>query len=109
MIQIIGHNEIVINLCKTLKSNHLAFKVYSNLDIPEIGQEYSKLDSLKELKDELLKVKDKTLIISAGAPWIFTDDFLEAFEPNGIFNIHGTALPTDRGGTVVSWLIMNRK
>ena len=109
MIQIIGHNEIVINLSKTLKSKHIPFKIFSNKEVAEIGSEYLKLSSLEELQHELMKEKGNSLIISAGAPWIFTDSFLSTFEPQGIFNIHGTPLPHDRGGTIVSWLILNKK
>jgi len=104
MIQIIGHNEIVINLSRTLKSKNIPFRVFSNKDLTEIGSEYLKLNTLEELKNELIKEKGNTLIISAGAPWIFTPAFLQTFEPQGIFNIHGTPLPHDRGGTIVSWL-----
>ncbi len=108
MIQIIGHNEIVLNLCKTLRANKIPFKVFSNKNVLEIGEEYTQLETLEELKTELKKNID-SLIISAGAPWIFTTAFLETFEPTGIFNIHGTPLPHDRGGTIVSWLILNQK
>lgn len=109
MIQIIGHNEIVLNLCKTLQSKNIAFKVYSNKDIPELGNNYSRLETLDELKLALQHQGDNSLILSAGAPWIFTTEFLQSFEPTGIFNIHGTPLPQDRGGTIVSWLILNKK
>jgi methionyl-tRNA formyltransferase len=109
MIQIIGHNEIVLNLSRTLKSKNIAFKIFSNKTIDDIGDEYNKVETLFELQVELHKEKSKSLIISAGAPWIFTPPFLESFEPIGIFNIHGTPLPLDRGGTIVSWLILNKK
>lgn len=109
MIQIIGHNEIVINLSKTLKSKNIAFKVFSNNDVAEIGDEYTKVETLVDLASELHKETGNSIIISAGAPWIFTPTFLESFEPTGIFNIHGTPLPHDRGGTIVSWLILNKK
>lgn len=109
MIKIIGHNEIVINLSRTLKSKNIAFRVFSNKNVEEIGEEYTKVDTLVELESELHKEKSSSLIISAGAPWIFTSAFLAPFEPQGIFNIHGTPLPYDRGGTIVSWLILNKK
>jgi methionyl-tRNA formyltransferase len=109
MIQIIGHNNIVLNLSKTLKSRKIAFRVLSNKDIPELGKDYTKVATLADLEFELKKETGKTLIVSAGAPWIFTQKFLSAFEPEGIFNIHGTPLPHDRGGTIVSWLILNKK
>jgi methionyl-tRNA formyltransferase len=109
MIQLIGHNEIVVNLSKTLRENDIPFKVYSNKDMPEIGVEYANVPTLVDLKDKLLQYANTTLILSAGAPWIFHTEFLASFDPIGIFNIHGTPLPHDRGGTIVSWLILNKK
>jgi methionyl-tRNA formyltransferase len=109
MIQIIGHNEIVFNLSKTLKAYDIPFRILSNKIIAKPIDEYFKVQTLQELQVELKKVGAPTLIISAGAPWIFNDDFLQEFEPTGIFNIHGTPLPQDRGGTIVSWLILNKK
>lgn len=109
MIHIIGHNEIVLNLSRTLSGKQIPFRVYSNKEIPELGDVYVKLNTLDELKQALPSSGDASLIISAGAPWIFTTEFLTAFEPKGIFNIHGTPLPHDRGGTIVSWLILNKK
>lgn len=109
MIQLIGHNEIVINLSKTLRSNAIPFKVYSNKELNVIGDEYTKVDSIVELKHQLTQYRTTSLILSAGAPWIFNADFLSSFDPIGVFNIHGTPLPHDRGGTIVSWLILNKK
>ncbi len=109
MIHIIGHNEIVLNLSQTLIGKQIPFKVYSNKDIPELGEHYCKLNTLDELQQALPAAGEHELIISAGAPWIFTNEFLARFEPTGIFNIHGTPLPMDRGGTIVSWLILNKK
>lgn len=109
MIQIIGHNEIVFNLSKTLKACNIPFRVLSNKLFTEPIDEYLKVQTLQELQSKLKNVDTPTLIISAGAPWIFNEDFLKTFEPIGIFNIHGTPLPQDRGGTIVSWLILNKK
>jgi methionyl-tRNA formyltransferase len=108
-IHLLGHNDIIINLSKTLISENIAFMVYSNQPITSLNSNFTQVDDLLSLKQILLKDISNSLFISAGAPWIMDKEFLEAFEPNGIFNIHGTALPTDRGGTVISWLIMNRK
>ena len=109
MIHLLGHNEIIINSAKLLASRNIQFTVYSNLKVCDLTENYIQVNSVNELKDLLLSDPNNRLIISAGAPWIFSDEFLESFEPDGIFNVHGTALPTDRGGTVVSWLIMNKK
>jgi methionyl-tRNA formyltransferase len=109
MIHLLGHNQIVINLAKTLFERKIPFKVYSKIETNIAGNNFVKVNETIELKKLLQSDTNKRLIISAGAPWILNDDFLNAFEPEGVLNIHGTALPTDRGGTVVSWLILNKK
>ena len=108
MIHILGHNEIVTNLGEFLKSKEINFRVYSNINIPNLGSNFSLVNNVAYLKELLLKDVKNDLILSAGAPWILNDEFLRSFEPNGIFNIHGTLLPINRGGTVVSWFILNR-
>ena len=109
MIQIIGHNEIVIELARHLKSIEVDFKVYSNVSLTELKEDFVLIDSKSDLKKRLLRDLKNSIILSAGAPWIFDNDFLNSFEPVGIFNIHGTMLPLDRGGTVISWNILNKK
>lgn len=109
MIHLLGNNQIVINLANTLFERQILFKVYSKFETNIAGNTFIKVDNTIELKKLILADTNKRLIISAGAPWILNDDFLNSFEPDGVLNIHGTALPTDRGGTVVSWLILNKK
>lgn len=109
MVHLLGHNQIVINLAKTLFERQIPFKVYSVIDTEIAGNNFVKVNDTNELKELLQADNSKRLIISAGAPWVLNSDFLNSFEPEGVLNIHGTALPTDRGGTVVSWLILNKK
>ena len=109
MIHLLGHNQIVINLANTLYIRQIPFKVYSNIETNIAGNNFIKVDDAIELKNLLQTDTNKRLIVSAGAPWIFTPAFLESFDPIGIFNIHGTPLPHDRGGTIVSWMILNKK
>jgi methionyl-tRNA formyltransferase len=109
MIHLLGHNQIVINLANTLYKRQIPFKVYSTIETEISGNNFIKVDNTVELKKLILADINKRLIISAGAPWIFNDEFLSAFDPIGIFNIHGTPLPQDKGGTIVSWLILNKK
>jgi methionyl-tRNA formyltransferase len=109
MIHILGHNEIVVNLGEYLKLKKINFRVYSNINVPKLGSNFLLINNLSNLKDHLLENVKNDLILSAGSPWILNEKFLKQFEPNGIFNIHGTMLPNDRGGTIVSWLILNRK
>jgi methionyl-tRNA formyltransferase len=109
MIHLLGHNQIVINLSNRLFEKQIPFKVYSTIETDIAGNNFIKVDNTIELKNLLQSDTNKRLIISAGAPWILNDDFLSSFEPEGVLNIHGTALPIDRGGTVVSWFILNKK
>ena len=109
MIHLIGNNQIVINLANTLFERKIPFKVYSTIETKISGNNFIKVDNIVELKKRILADTTKRLIISAGAPWIFSEEFLSAFDPIGIFNIHGTPLPQDKGGTIVSWLILNKK
>jgi methionyl-tRNA formyltransferase len=108
MIHILGHNEIVIKLAEFLKTKDINFRVYSNINISNLGSNFILVDNAASLKNLLLKEVKNALILSAGAPWILNEEFLNVFEPNGILNIHGTMLPTGRGGTIASWLILNR-
>jgi methionyl-tRNA formyltransferase len=109
MIHLLGHNQIVVNLSNTLFEREIPFKVYSKIETEIAGNNFIKVDNTTELKKLLKSDINKRLIISAGAPWILDQDFLNSFEPEGVLNIHGTALPIDRGGTVVSWFILNKK
>lgn len=109
LIHILGHNEIILKLTQTLISKNIPFRVYSNQEIEGLNSNFIMVNDLLSLKELLTSDMSNSLYISAGAPWIMDKSFLESFEPHGIFNIHGTALPSDRGGTIVSWLIMNKK
>ena len=109
MIHLIGNNNIIINLALFLRSKKIKFKAYSSVDVPELKSDFQLVANTDLLKEFILEDKSKILILSAGAPWIFNNEFLESFEPTGIFNIHGSLLPNDRGGTLMSWLIFNKK
>lgn len=56
--------------------------------------------------DAALSDMDTTLAISVGAPWFFDKDFISDRLQNRILNLHGTRLPTDRGGAIFSWAIL---
>jgi len=47
----------------------------------------------------------RPLCFSIGAPWIFKASFLQQLG-HDIYNLHGTHLPKNRGGTLFSWLIL---
>lgn len=109
MIQLIGHNAIVAGIAHALIKEELLFQIFSNKALEGLEQYTQLVSNVEQLKIALLHAGETPLRLSAGAPWLFKPDWLEAFEPNGIFNIHGTALPQDRGGTIASWLILNQK
>ena len=110
MVILLGFNDIVVLVVSKLIEHDIPYVIYSDKDIVnEKNYNYHKVDSLQILQERIVPLKDKSLIVSIGAPWIFKDHFLSLFEPQGIFNVHGSGLPMDKGGTIVSWLILNRK
>ncbi|MCK9631758.1 MAG: hypothetical protein M0R30_08940 [Methanoregula sp.] len=110
MIQLIGNKSIIVGIANGLRKQKCEFHVYGNNCPIDFDKDiFTEVNSANELKKALLSDCKSGFRLSAAAPWIFDDAFLQAFEPYGIFNIHGTSLPQDRGGTIVSWQIMNRK
>lgn len=110
MIQLIGNNSIIVGIANNLHKNNCNFSVFGNECPKNLNTDFfTEVHSVAHLKKILLSECDLCFRLSSGAPWIFNAPFLKAFEPNGIFNIHGTSLPQDRGGTIFSWQIMNRK
>ena len=53
------------------------------------------------------KEMSETIALSLGAAWIFKPQDLEDIFCNNLFNLHGTRLPTYRGGGGFSWQILN--
>lgn len=54
---------------------------------------------------EIKVLGKRPLCFSVGAPWIFKASFLEKLG-HDIYNLHGTHLPKNRGGTLFSWQIL---
>jgi len=108
MIILLGQNSILLALIERLTGEGVVCRMYGK-DTSINTPGYTAVQTVNELFVELENFKGKALFISGGAPWLFKSDFLKAFEPDGIFNLHGTPLPQDRGGTIVSWLILNKK
>ena len=77
MIHILGHNEIVIKLAEFLKTKEINFRVYSNINISNLGSNFILVDNATSLKSLLLKEAKNALILSAGAPWILNTDIHE--------------------------------
>jgi methionyl-tRNA formyltransferase len=47
-----------------------------------------------------------SFVISLGAAWIFSEKIIHDVFAGRLFNLHGTALPKNRGGGTFSWQIM---
>lgn len=110
MVILLGFNDIVVLVVSKLIQLDIPYVIYSDKEIVnDKNFNYHKVDSLQVLQERIVPLKDHSLIVSVGAPWIFKDHFLSIFEPQGIFNVHGSGLPLDKGGTIVSWLILNKK
>ena len=62
-------------------------------------------DKFKKLINKSCKIEN-TLFISLGARYIFKKNTIEKFFLNNLINFHGTRLPLDSGGGVLSWKIM---
>lgn len=108
MIILLGQNSILQSLMERFHEEGIDCLLFGNdPELKLLG--YSSLQSVNDLLKELLPYKGQSLILSGGAPWLLKADFLQQFEPQGILNLHGTPLPQDRGGTIVSWLILNQK
>lgn len=108
MIILLGQNSILQSLIGRFGKDGIDCLMFGN-DSQLNFNGYVSIQSSDELLKELLPYKSRALIISGGAPWLLKADFLNQFEPHGILNLHGTPLPQDRGGTIVSWLILNQK
>jgi methionyl-tRNA formyltransferase len=48
----------------------------------------------------------ETLVISVGARWIIKEDVRQGLLGGKVLNVHGTRLPSDRGGGGLTWRIM---
>ena len=110
MIQLIGHNSIIAGVANKLQHAQKEVRVYG-LSKP-VGLDeaiFTQVRDVFELEVALGKSKTPVFRLSAGAPWLFPKAFLDKLSDSGspMFNIHGTDLPLNRGGTVVSWLILN--
>jgi len=75
----IGHSNLVSEIAKA----------FPNAFICDDKDSFAKLNITKD-----------DICISVGASWILTK---EQIEGKNIYNLHGTRLPRDRGGTIFSW------
>ena len=67
---------------------------------------YKKID--KKFKDFIKKKVNvnETLFISIGCRWIFSEETINNVFNNNLVNFHGTRLPYDQGGGIISWQIL---
>ncbi len=98
------------------KKNNLDFffitspRLKSQIDIKKLLSFKCKYLITKKLTlKELKKLYNSgTIAISAGAPFIFSEEVINLFNGN-IFNLHNAPLPAVRGGASISWMILEGK
>ena len=115
-ILFLGYNAIVDSVAKKLLEIGFQLRILTDA-------KQSKLITNSTLKDQTIKCNDENKLldeleknyslgygigISVGCPWILNENHLASMKFN-IFNLHGTQLPRDRGGTIFSWFILTGK
>ncbi len=111
---LLGYNNIVATLIERMALPANSIEVVSSdgqlkgKSVPGSART-TQLDD-QQLTDYLLelKVRTKDLVISIGCPWILKEEHIHALGAR-VLNLHGTHLPTYRGGTIYSWYILARK
>lgn len=99
-----------LKVFKSLKGKldiNCIFLAKKNLDkkiIKEIPEKYILINSLKD-QIILKKIKNEkiNLIISAGFPYIFGEEFFNKKKKIDILNLHGGPVPRFRGGSPLVW------
>jgi methionyl-tRNA formyltransferase len=97
--------------CTIIANNAQARKVLSNSTLfadaaKSAGITFVVVNTLSALQSsQAFAHSIDPLCISVGAPWFFTKEFLQSFGRR-IYNLHGTRLPKERGGTLFSWQIL---
>lgn len=87
-IEITIHGEVK----QFLELNRLPHLVVDDIDAPAV--------------EDFLANSDGFLYLSFGAAWIFKNNTIEHLFKNRLLNVHGTGLPTNRGGGGFSWQIL---
>ena len=104
------HAECVYNWCSKNKIDFL-FITSSRLKNQKELKNILSGNAKKILKDKLdltfleKIVDNKTIAISAGSPYIFTQNIINLFN-HKIYNLHDAPLPEFRGGASISWMIL---
>ena len=112
-ILFLGYNTIVDSVANQLLEIGFQLKILTDakqsakITDSIINEKTIICNDENELLDELKKNYSLSykIGISVGCPWILNKNHLSSMKFN-IYNLHGTQLPRDRGGTIFSWLIL---
>lgn len=83
------HADEILSDSKTLRSNLLINKIQF-LEIEDLGS--------PKVINFLKSCDDNWLYLSISAAWIFKEQDIQSTFKNQLLNVHGTRLPTNRGG-----------
>ena len=106
---VLGLNDIVEELISAIEIESLVFT-----DSLQSAKSNSGIETVVASKDNLderiseVSISESDLVISVGCPWILNKETLQKLG-NRVLNLHGTHLPTYRGGTIYSWYLLNRR
>ena len=80
------------SLTEQLKAQDIPVMVTESVDSPDV--------------EAFIGSGTKDFCLSLGAAWIFKTKTIETLFGSGLYNLHGTRLPQDRGGGGFSWQIL---
>jgi methionyl-tRNA formyltransferase len=81
-----------LSLKEFLESRNIDFHIFESINI-------------QNLRDALGNL-EKSLCLSLGAAWVFTEQIISTVFANRLLNSHGTRLPQNRGGGGFSWQVL---
>lgn len=121
-IALIGGGDLLLDLCHWAREElldvlvvtsprHAEESMHGGLDLGsslrEIGIDFISIDNIDSAAvSSFLSETDGWLFLSIGAAWIFKKSTIKEVFRDNLFNVHGTRLPTNRGGGGFSWQIM---
>jgi methionyl-tRNA formyltransferase len=110
----LGSTEIFLGISRFAQQRGVQTLVVTSPDqIEELPDELENIVIVEDIKsketERLVKSKlrdGETLVISVGARWILKEEIRNRLFGGKILNVHGTRLPSDRGGGGLTWRIM---